>query len=73
MPSRQELCGFIHKHFHPDAIRAPSQTSLTTDIAEILGEHQVSTSDFCRLIFLDERLRLMAELPQQISAPFRGI
>jgi hypothetical protein len=73
MRSRQEFRAFIQKHFHLDAIPALYQTSVMTAVAEVLEKQQVSKSDFCRLIFLDERLRLMAEFPQQIIAAFLGI
>jgi hypothetical protein len=61
------------KHFHPNTIPDFHQTSVMTAVAEVLDEQQVSKSDFCRLIFLNERLSLMAELPQQIIAAFLGI
>jgi hypothetical protein len=65
MRSRQDLRAFIQKHFQPDVIPALSQTSMMTAVAEVLDEQQVSKGDFWRLIFLDERLGLMAELPNK--------
>jgi hypothetical protein len=73
MSSRQELRAFIHQHFQPDAIPALYHTRVVTAVVEVLDEQEISKSDFCRLIFLDKRLRLMAELPQQIIAAFLAI